>query len=361
MQGLEVVEGAARDQEKGQYSISGYLQNPTALKNPGRKTNLAIRLTEAQVLDRPDILLFVDGGVDIVDHQVENTNGYLVKGQLALQPMEIKLEQAQTSGVPELNVAYVQSLETETAQTTQTSVMPPIALDIGLKTDQQAFLRGKGIEAELSGEVSLEGTAANPLIDGFYKTLKGKAEVFGKRFVIETGEVRLSDGQGILNLQAVHTNAGQRFIAKVTGSLQSPVVSLTADPPMPEDETVSRLLFGKSLSDVTAVQALRIAAAVRSLGTSGGLDPIASTRDLIGVDQVSVESEKNESGGSDYKVGAGKYVSERVYVEIERSTNATDPWQGRVEVDITDNVSIETSAESNSGVSGVDLLWKRDY
>ena len=361
MEGLEVVTGSARDGENGQYKITGYLQNPMTLKSSTKKTDLKIRLTEAKLLDRPDITLSAGGAIDITNAQVGGEPGFLVKGKLAVQPLAVKLDQAQTSGVAELNTTYVKSLDGKVTKESKDSGLPPIKLDIVLNTEQQAFLRGKGIEAELGGKVEILGTVNKPQIDGFYKTLRGQADILGKRFVIETGELRLSDGQGILNLQAVHTNKGQRFIAKVTGGLQSPEVSLTSDPPMPEDETVSRLLFGKALSDVTAMQALRIAAAVRSLGTSGGLDPIASTRDLLGVDQVSVESEKNDSGGSDYKVGAGKYVSDRVYVEIERSSNATDPWQGRVQVDLTDNISIETSAQSDTGVSGIDVLWKRDY
>jgi translocation and assembly module TamB len=237
-----------------------------------------------------------------------------------------------------------------------------VNLNLDLHTNQQAYLRGKGINTELEGQVSIRGTASEPKIVGYFKTLRGDADILGKRFVINSGELRFEGYRGLLNIQATHTRKDQDFIAKVFGSLDSLDVRLESNPPLPEDETLSQLLFGKALDDISAIQALRIAAAVRSFSTNGsGLDPLATTRNLLGVDQVTIDSENTDSGQENYKLGVGKYVSDKVYVEIQRSTDPTDPWQGKVQIELTPNISLDTSAESNGGSNGIDITWKRDY
>ena len=104
-----------------------------------------------------------------------------------------------------------------------------------------------------------------------------------------------------------------------------------------------------------------MASAVNTLkGGGGGFDPIGSTRDLLGVDTLTVDSEENEAGDKGVKVGAGKYLSENVYLELERSSDPTHPWQGNILIELTPSISLESTTGGAKGGSA-ELLWKRDY
>lgn len=369
---IQVDQGSATDGDEGAVLLQGTLApsdlipllpkpDPNTVTAYAPETNLALSLKDVKLINRPDIETLATGSMLLVPTIGENrATPVTLAGGLKLQPLEIQLDRTQTTAIPELEVIKYNSKFSNPDTVKKPRV--PVALDLSLRTDQQAFLRGKGINAELKGNIIVRGTMSEPRVSGFFNTIRGEADILGKRFNIQTGELRFEDYQGLLRLEATHSKVNQDFTARVTGGLDNLDVTLESDPPLPEDETLSQLLFGKSLDDITAVQALRIAAAIQSLSTQGaGLDPIASTRDLLGVDQVTLDSENNESGNENYKLGVGKYINDRVYVEIQRSSDPAEPWQGQVQIELAPNVSLETSAQSNTGVSGIDIKWKRDY
>lgn len=73
-----------------------------------------------------------------------------------------------------------------------------------------------------------------------------------------------------------------------------------------------------------------------------------------------IDSEENEAGDKGVKVGAGKYLSENVYLELERSSDPTHPWQGNILIELTPSISLESTTGGAKGGSA-ELLWKRDY
>ncbi|HBF09639.1 MAG TPA: hypothetical protein DDW29_15410 [Gammaproteobacteria bacterium] len=372
--GITFEQGSATDGAGGKYTVKGFLNTPELLnslaslsndaKQPytlltNRKTSIELDLDHVKLIDRPDVESQSSGNI-VFSHNDDKDTPYSLKGALQLQPLEIQLDRTQSDSVPEIQVTKYNPRFQSGAQTKSKQL--PIGLNLNITTNQQAFLRGKGINAELEGNIKIRGTAQQPRISGYLQTLRGDADILGKRFTINTGEVRFDDMRALINIKATHTKADQTFTALVTGTAETLDVRLESDPPLPDDETLSQLLFGKSLDDISAVQALRIAAAVRSFSSGGGgLDPLATTRNLLGVDQVTLDSEDTDTGDENYKLGVGKYINDRVYVEIQRSTDPTEPWQGQVQIEITPNISLETSAESNAGFNGVDINWKRDY
>lgn len=90
-------------------------------------------------------------------------------------------------------------------------------------------------------------------------------------------------------------------------------------------------------------------------------DPLTTTRKLLGVDRLSVEAEKTETGDTGVNVGVGKYLNEKVYLELEHTPHPAQPWKGSLQIEIAPNVNLESSTGGESGIEGVGLKWKRDY
>src|SRR3546814_15756075 len=73
----------------------------------------------------------------------------------------------------------------------------------------------------------------------------------------------------------------------VTGTGLQPDISFTSTPALPEDELLSRLLFGSSITDLSAPEALQLATAVAYLQTgSGGLDTFNAARNATGLERL---------------------------------------------------------------------------
>jgi translocation and assembly module TamB len=134
-------------------------------------------------------------------------------------------------------------------------------------------------------------------------------------------------------------------------------MKLTSDPPLPPDEILSRLLFGRSASNITPLQALQLADSINTLARGGGLDLLARTRQVLGLDQLTLK----QSGTTQEKtaLSAGKYLSEEVYLEVQQGIS---PETGKASLkwEITPNISVQTEVGVNAE-AGVGVNWRWDY
>jgi translocation and assembly module TamB len=84
---------------------------------------------------------------------------------------------------------------------------------------------------------------------------------------------------------------GSARLITVTGTGLQPEISFCSMPALPEDELLSRLLFGTSITNLSAPEALQLAAAVGSLRGGGrglNLDPINAVRRAVRLDQLRI-------------------------------------------------------------------------
>jgi translocation and assembly module TamB len=234
-----------------------------------------------------------------------------------------------------------------------------IDLDVGIVADNQVFVRGRGLDAELGGKLHVAGTAADPRIEGGLQLIKGELTLLTERFTFTRGTISFPGDAGlvpVLDLLA-ETDAGD-VTAKVavTGRASEPEITLSSEPELPQDEVLSRVLFGTQTSQLSALQAIQLAQSAAELaGIGGGPGLLDSVRQAVGVDRLEFTSGENGSPGG---VAAGRYLSDNVYVGVEQ-----DAGQGgtraRVELDVTDNVQVEADVGGTGGGSlGLKFEWE---
>src|SRR3546814_7369336 len=59
-------------------------------------------------------------------------------------------------------------------------------------------------------------------------------------------------------------------IVRVTGTAAAPEIVITSNPPRPQDEVLALILFGKTTAQLSAFEAVQLAAAVAQLTGGGG-------------------------------------------------------------------------------------------
>src|SRR5690606_32941363 len=98
----------------------------------------------------------------------------------------------------------------------------------------------------------------------------------GRRFQLERGNIRFVGNRPpnpVLDIEAEADLSGLNATINVTGTGNSPDIAFNSVPALPQDELLSRILFGASIADLSAPEAVQLAAAVASLNSGGGLDP----------------------------------------------------------------------------------------
>ena len=121
-------------------------------------------------------------------------------------------------------------------------------LDIRIRSSSALGLQASlARNLQLSADLRVRGTAANPGMLGRVIITEGKLVFFGSTYTVNVGTISFYNPvriQPVLNLSLETTAQGVDVVLKVTGPLDDMKLSYTSDPPLPFQEIVSLLTTG---------------------------------------------------------------------------------------------------------------------
>ncbi|MBA4011551.1 MAG: autotransporter [Phenylobacterium sp.] len=232
-----------------------------------------------------------------------------------------------------------------------------MTLDVTLKAPRRIYLRGKGLDVELSLDAKVGGTTARPSLSGTARVVRGEYDFAGKRFEFDDrGVVYLATSpQAIrLDLSATRDDPSLTAVVRIRGTAAKPEITLTSVPTLPNDEVLSQVLFGRSASQLSPLEAAQLASALSSLAGGGGFDVVGNLRTFAGLDRLSLAG-GDESGVT---VSGGKYLTDDVYLEI--TGGGRDGPSAQVEWRLGRNLSI-LSKLASQGDGKLAVRWRKDY
>jgi translocation and assembly module TamB len=237
----------------------------------------------------------------------------------------------------------------------------PLVINMNVTVDapRQILVKGRGLDAELGGEIKVRGTSETPVVSGNFDLQRGTFTLGSSQLTFSYGTVTFN-GEGLkkkidptLDFVAQSQVLDVTATVKITGLADAPKIELSSTPDLPQDEIMARLLFGESAAQLTALQVVQIGAALAQLGGGGGgLNPLAKIQKTLGLDRLTVGSDSNpgtsanSSTNNGYSVEAGRYVSSRVFVAVKESTTGTS--QLAVDVDLTKHLKLQTRLGNGS-------------
>jgi translocation and assembly module TamB len=235
-------------------------------------------------------------------------------------------------------------------------VLAPIDLDIGVEAPRAVFVRGRGLDAELGGDLHVAGTYAAPQVGGGFDMRRGTLALAGASLKFSSGRVSFN-GAGpkrtldpTLDFVAESVSGDVTATLTVGGYASAPTIELTSSPDLPQDEILSRLLFGVDAKQLAPLQMLGIGVALASISGVGygGADPLAAIQKRLGLDRLAVGG----STGTDPSaatVEAGRYVSPRVYVGAVQSTTGITRLQAQI--DLSKHLKLQTVVGNGSATA----------
>lgn len=234
---------------------------------------------------------------------------------------------------------------------------PPFdaTLDLRIEAPNRIFVRGRGIDAELGGDLQLTGTLANPVAIGAFDLRRGRLSVAGTRLDFTRGRLTFAgDLTPELDFLA-ETRAGD-VTARigVTGSAREPQFAFTSDPDLPQDEVLSRLLFAKASGGLSPTQALQLAQVAAQFSGGSGDGVFESLRRSLGVEGLDISL--GAEGGP--TVGISRAISDRISVGVK--AGATTEQSGvSVDIDVTRRIRVqgEVGASGDTAI-GVGAEWE---
>lgn len=243
-------------------------------------------------------------------------------GKLGVDRADITAKVSNTPGVVSMDVIELNA-PSQAGLDPGTPLRRPsaasVALDVTIQAPRGLYVRGRGLDVELSLDAHVGGSTAAPDLTGVARVVRGSYDFSGKRFEFnEFGVIRLGTKPELirLDLTAERNENGLDARVRVTGTAANPQIALTSIPVLPQDEILSRVLFGVSASQLSPFEAAQLAAAVTALATGGGLDVLGSLRQFAGLDRLALGG-----GPSGATVSGGKYLTNDVYLELTGAGN----------------------------------------
>ena len=371
--GMSRLSLSATDGQSGAINVNGTV-GPLA---SGLPLSLHGTIKELAPLHRNDLSVTLSGTADIVGPATSPD----VRAAITVNKGQFQIVSSFGTSIPTLNV-----VEAGQEESTASSSGSGPKLDVNVLIPNRFFVRGKGLESEWKGNLQVSGPATNPVVTGSINSIRGQFSLLGKQFTLSRGDVEFSGAtppDPLLNVLVTYAAANITAEATVSGPASSPTLTLSRQPPLPQDEVVAQVLFGQSASSLGRMEAIQLAAELASLSGfgSGGMGVLGEVRDTLGFDVLRFGSMQNgpkqqtsrnagllqppgqNSGASAQEdsipsLEVGKYVMDNVYVGLEQGMNG-DASGVRVEIELAPNLNLE--GVSTPQGSEVGLNWKKDY
>jgi translocation and assembly module TamB len=322
----------------------------------GGKAGLDLRFdaSRARLLDRDDIAATVTGPLAIRS----SGDGGTISGKVVLNSGRFTLGRASAAAsVPQLQVRNVGQNAEDLIELKQ---LQPWKLDVDV-AGGELNVRGLGIDSRWTTDVSISGRVDAPRLTGRADLIRGEYEFAGRNFRLDRGIIRFrgeSPPDPQLDIRAQAQVQGLDASILVGGTGLKPEITFASVPQLPQDELLSRLLFGTSITNLSAPEALQLASAVAALRSgSGNLDPINALRRAVGLDRLRILP-ADVATGQKTAVSAGKYITRKLFVEV--ITDGQGYSATRAEYQVTRWLSILSSV-STIGRTSANVRVSKDY
>ena len=326
----------------------------------GFPANIEARFDNARLARRPDLSATVTGPVRLTN----GPGGALLAGNLEIDSARYNLaHQSGAADIPTIAVRRVPQPGAVPPRPPRTTPAAPsvVRLDLNARANNNIRVEGMGLESEWETRLRVSGTADAPRLVGPVELVRGTLSFAGNRFDLTRGIVRFNGGSPpnpTLDIAAETQATGLTVVLQISGTADQPQVAFTSTPALPQEEVLSRLLFGQSVAELSAIQALQLASSVASLqGGGGGLNPLGKLRQATGFDRLRVlGADKTQGRGT--ALAVGEYLGDKIYLEV--TTDVRGYTATQVEIALTRALAVITQV-GGSGGTNVGIRYGKDY
>jgi translocation and assembly module TamB len=332
----------------------------------GFPADLSLKLDNGRYVDPGLVTAEVDADLKVSGPLASTSASALISGQVSINKADVSIPEYLPGAIPPVDVRHINAskaiqqqvaeLGGEVSQTqTQQKTFPP-RLDIVLSAPGRIFIRGRGLDAELQGNLKIVGTTASPQAIGAFGLKRGQLDILTRRLIFSRGNATFEGSlTPVLDFAATTVVSDTTITVTVSGEADDPQIAFSSSPELPQDEVLALLLFGKSVGNLSPTQVARLAAAIATL--TGGSDngPLATIRKSLGLDAIDI----NTDGDNGPSVAVGKYINDNIYVGVEQGTGT---GSSRVKVDIDLDRGLKVRGEVGAdGSSKAGIFFEREY
>lgn len=323
----------------------------------GFSADLRIALNNATYVDGTLFNATANGNLTVTGPLLQNPS---LGGTVTLTRANITVPSKLPASLAEINVKHrntppnVRALLAALAPKGGEGTKSNLSLDLVLNAPNGIFVRGRGIDAELGGNLTIRGSASDPVVAGGFEMRRGRIVILSKRLDFTSGKITFGGSLIPVLDMAAETSSNQTTITiTVTGVANDPDIAFTSSPSLPQDEVLARLIFGQSMSRLSALQIAQLADAVSQLAGGGDSSLFQTLRGKLGVDDLDLKTDDN----GQTSVSLGRRLNDKTYFQVEQG--GSSGAKASINLDVGRGVKLKGSAGSGGGSAGI--FYEKEY
>ncbi|UJM32473.1 translocation/assembly module TamB domain-containing protein [Bartonella henselae] len=343
--------------EGGSISASGRISN-------NLQPDLVLHLNNANYNDGSMILATLSGKITMTGHFGD---GLVIGGDITVEKAEvlvpdhfqnakfldIKNKNLTKSIKKTLERADVENTNKNRVESQESSSV--ILSNMRLTARNQFFVRGRGLDTELGGRINIVGPLNDVHPVGEFRMIRGRFDILSQRLSFDQGQASFSGNLNPTVYFVANKNSGDiRFTVTVSGTIDNLEINFSSQPNLPQDEILARLIFNRSLNELSPFQIAQLAAAAADLAGASNTSLLNTLRAKIGLDDLDVIID--EKGNTGLRIG--RYIHNNIYLGFEAGSNGKT--KGTINLDISRHLKAK-GAIGNEKDSSIGLFYERDY
>jgi autotransporter translocation and assembly factor TamB len=274
-----------------------------------------------------------------------------------------------------------------------TSPFAPVQLQVHVRIPENLVLRGQSlrpggptraaigdINITVGGDVDITKEPDGPVILlGSVDTVRGTYQFQGRRFdLVRGGTVQFTgepDINPLLDVTATREipNSGVEARVHIKGSVRSPELELTSDPPLDESDILSLIVFNRPVNELGTGERTSLAATAGGIATGFLAAPLGqSIGRALDLDLFEI-TPSTDTGDLGAGVTVGQQIGDRAFLRLRQQFGERTTSEFMVEYRLTDflrmqgNAAPETSGSANRigqrriERAGIDVIFFFSY
>lgn len=358
-----VVQALSATTGDGRVDGTGRLQLGSA---QGLALDLDLQLQKAQIANRPAVTALATGSLAVHGSLATPTiSGTVELSDTTLRPSLLPMTRSDLQPDPTIRVTDSRPQPKDTVSAPTNEPPAPVILDFTVTLGDDVWIRRSDAALALGGTLRIKKELTEPSrIVGRVALGRGWYTFQDHRFNIEGGSVVFKDTvptTTVLDVTASNRSAEYTITAKVGGSLEQPALTLFSDPPLPEADVLSVLLFGKPAQQLGASETGALQNQAVAIATGYVVPGLrSSVMDVLGIDTFDVSLPPPGATDTAGQVRLGRYVADDLFVSLAQEFGAGVAQVFGIEYVLSRRWSVRASAATN-GRGAIDVFWHRRY
>ena len=241
------------------------------------------------------------------------------------------------------------------------ALLDALELSVDVDLGRELWIKHELAEVLLEGRIAARKQRGKPLtLDGRIDAQRGFADLQGRRFRLIEGDLELVAGpkiDPILDVLGRYKAPAHTIDARLTGTASKPVLVLSSNPSLSQEDILAVLLFGRPAAELSQQQQTSVGQRAQEMASALGMTAVGrSLASAIGLEEMGLQIEELSSS----RAAIGAYVGSKIFVALAQDFSGQNGQQLSIEYEFWPGWSVVGSTTSE-GTNAADLVWTVRY